>query len=160
MLVGQQYMLSLNNQNTQIEIKWNSFSRVNESFLFVNFRLWSPNLPNSTRNLLVIYYYLDKWRTEHYSMESSHSPPVKEALRKPGQPLPRPQVFLRLCSRWGPNRQSIVWLGVISSVSTAPTPAPCVPLPVTHLTHPRPRQSSLLCVSSSDPLLVTLDAAD
>lgn len=115
--VGQQYMLPLNNQITQIEIKWNSFPRVNERFLFVNFRLWSPNLPNSTKNLLVIYYYLDKWRTERYSMEHWHSLPVKEALLKPEHQLPWTKLLFRLCPGWGSNGQSVLWpgAGVINS---------------------------------------------
>lgn len=139
-------MLPLNNQNTQIEIKWNSFSRVNERFLFVNLGLWSPSLPNSTRNLLVIYYYLDKWRTEHYSTESPHSLPVKGAFLKWGHQLPLLQVLLGLCLSWGPH--SLVWSSLLGQCPpTLPPPAPapsCVAhLPVALPTHPRLQQNSL-----------------
>lgn len=138
--VGQQYMLPLNNWNTRIEIKWNSFSRVNERFLFVNFRLWSPDLPDSSRNLLVIYRYLDKWRPEHYSMESWHSLPVKEAFLKPRHQLP-----LAAASPWAVPQAGpkwAVWFGLASALLQGPTPFTAVPLPV----HPRPWQCPLpLC---------------
>lgn len=50
--------------------------------------LWSPNLPNRTRNSVVIYYYLDKWWTESYYMEILHTVPVTEHHRNSGDNLP------------------------------------------------------------------------
>lgn len=138
--VGQQYMLPLNNWNTQIEIKWNSFSRVNERFLFVNFRLWSPDLPDSSKNLLVIYLYLDKWRTERYSMESWHSLPVKAAFLKPLTPAPLaaapPWAVLQVGPKWA------VGFGLASALLWGPPPF----IAVTLRAHPRFGQSLIpLC---------------
>lgn len=140
-------LLPLNNQNTQIEIKWNSFSRVNERFLFVNCRLWSPKLPNSTRNSLVIYDYLDKWWPESYSMESWHSLPVKAAFLQAGLWLLCPQLLLA----WPPGGVQtgrVVWRGLRSPpgprLFSPPAPTPhATLLRISLLTCPRPRQSPL-----------------
>lgn len=50
--------------------------------------LWSTVLPNRTRNLVVIYYYLDKWWAESYSMEILHIVPVTKHYTSPWDNFP------------------------------------------------------------------------
>lgn len=128
----------------------------------MNFRLWSPKLPNSTRNLLVIYYYLDKWWTESYSMESWHSLPVRAAFLKPWVLAPLaatpPPAVPQVGSEWA--KCGLAWRHLSSgrlhlSLSTARTPTRAAHPPVTFLGH-HPGPDKAHFPSAPSPLILSL----